>query len=93
MFTAKAQAPTAAKSVPQAVVATAPAQSAAKTGESNRPSHNLSAKFGDGELVKLTGLFAGTSKAGSEYLSVKITDTITIPAGSTIFLFKNTPKA
>lgn len=59
---------------------------------SNMPTHNVSVKIGDGDLVKLTGLFANESKTGTAYLSGKTREDITIPAGSTFFIFENTPK-
>jgi hypothetical protein len=71
----------------------APAQAVAPSSpKGTMPTHNVSVKIGDGDLLKLTGLFANESKTGTAYLSGKTREDITIPAGSTFFIFENTPK-
>jgi hypothetical protein len=47
----------------------------------------------DGELQKISGLFASESKGGKSYLSVSVKEDIHIPAGAVIYLFENTPKS
>lgn len=57
------------------------------------PTHTLSAKTSkDGELSKLTGLFANESKTGKRYLSVTLKEGINLPAGTTLMLFENDAK-
>lgn len=70
----------------------APATAPVASAKGNQPTHSVSVKIGDGDLVKLTGLFANESKTGVSYLSGKTREDITIPAGSTFFIFEQTPK-
>lgn len=83
----KSSAPAAKSAAPQAV----------KSGNSEggvRPTHSLMVRLTkDGELQKISGLFASESKGGKSYLSVSVKEDIHIPAGAVIYLFENTPKS
>ena len=66
---------------------------AAADGAKVYPTHTLSAKATkEGELTKLTGLFANESKNGKRYLSVTLKEGINLPAGTTLMLFENDAK-
>jgi hypothetical protein len=58
------------------------------------PTHTLSIKASveGAEFQKLTGLWSALSKNGKTYLSTKVNEDITIPAGTTLFVFTNEPK-
>lgn len=82
------------KSASSAPKASAPQAAQPKNEGGVRPTHSLMVRLTkDGELQKISGLFASESKGGKSYLSVSVKEDIHIPAGAVIYLFENTPKS
>jgi hypothetical protein len=71
----------------------AKAAAATTGGGKTYPTHDLLVKTSkEGQMEKISGLFANEAKNGGKYLSVSIKEDITIPAGSVLYVFESKPK-
>lgn len=75
------------------VSTTAAVSTASASGERTFPDFNLLVKVSkESDLNKITGLFSTTNEKGTFY-KAKVNQDITIPAGSYIYMYPNTPKS